>query len=177
MTQQFHSYVYIQKNLSHSFKEIQATPHSLQHHLQLPRYGSHLSVLSTNEQIKNMQLVYTMKGYSAIKSIKYCHSSIIGEPRECNVQGHKSQKYIVLYHLFGESEKKKKHKEMSMQKRNRLTDKGKRCSVTTQRDRVGRQVGGGWFRMKGIHVYLWPIHTDVWKNPSQYCNHPPIKLN
>ena len=34
------------------------------------------------------------------------------------------------------------------------------------RDRVGREVGG-WFRMKGTHVYLWMIHTDVWQNPSQ----------
>ena len=25
------------------------------------------------------------------------------------------------------------------------------------------------FRMKGTHVYLWPIHTDVWQKPSQFC--------
>ena len=25
------------------------------------------------------------------------------------------------------------------------------------------------FRMKGPHVYLWPIHTDVWQKPSQFC--------
>ena len=22
--------------------------------------------------------------------------------------------------------------------------------------------------MKGTHVYLWPIHIDVWQKPSQY---------
>ena len=21
----------------------------------------------------------------------------------------------------------------------------------------------------GIHVYLWPIHAEVWQKPSQYC--------
>ena len=23
--------------------------------------------------------------------------------------------------------------------------------------------------MWGTHVYLWPIHVDVWQKPSQYC--------
>ena len=27
----------------------------------------------------------------------------------------------------------------------------------------------------GIHVYLWPIHVDIWQKPSQCCNYPPIK--
>ena len=35
------------------------------------------------------------------------------------------------------------------------------CSGTTQRGRVGREVGGGAFRLRGTHVYLWPIHVDV----------------
>ena len=35
-------------------------------------------------------------------------------------------------------------------------------------DRVGRVVGGG-FRTGETHVYSWPIHVDVWQNPSQYC--------
>jgi len=42
------------------------------------------------------------------------------------------------------------------------------CSGTTQRARVGREVGGG-FRMVGdggINVYPWPIHVDVWQKPS-----------
>ena len=43
------------------------------------------------------------------------------------------------------------------------------CSGTTQRGRVGREVGGGAFRLRGTHVYLWPIHVDVWQKPSQYC--------
>ena len=41
-------------------------------------------------------------------------------------------------------------------------------SGTTQRDRVGREVGGG-FRMGETHAYLWLIHDDVWQKPSQYC--------
>ena len=35
--------------------------------------------------------------------------------------------------------------------------------------RVGREVGRG-FRMGGgrdTHVYLWPIHVDIWQKPSQ----------
>ena len=36
---------------------------------------------------------------------------------------------------------------------------------------MGREVGGV-FRMRagvGGHVYLWPIHADIWQKPSQYC--------
>ena len=28
---------------------------------------------------------------------------------------------------------------------------------------------GGVFRIGGTHVYLWPIHVDVWQKPPQYC--------
>ena len=35
------------------------------------------------------------------------------------------------------------------------------CSGTTQRDRVEREVGGG-FRIRGTHVYPWLIHVDIW---------------
>ena len=28
-----------------------------------------------------------------------------------------------------------------------------------------------------FNVCLWPIHTNVWQKPSQYCNYPPIKIN
>ena len=41
------------------------------------------------------------------------------------------------------------------------------CSGTTQRDSVGREVGG--LQDGGMHVYLWVIHVDVWQKPSQYC--------
>ena len=40
------------------------------------------------------------------------------------------------------------------------------CSGTTQRDGVGREVGGG-FRMGG-HVHPRLIHVDIWQKPSQY---------
>ena len=39
-----------------------------------------------------------------------------------------------------------------------------------------RKEGVG-FRMEGTLVYLRPIHVDVWKKPSQYCNYTPIKVN
>ena len=29
--------------------------------------------------------------------------------------------------------------------------------------------GGGGCRMEGAPVCLWPIHTDVWRKPLQYC--------
>ena len=31
--------------------------------------------------------------------------------------------------------------------------------------------GGRWegFQDGGTHVYWWPIHADVWQNPSQHC--------
>ena len=37
----------------------------------------------------------------------------------------------------------------------------------TQRDGVGREVGGvsGW----GAHVNPWLIHVNVWQKPLQYC--------
>ena len=37
--------------------------------------------------------------------------------------------------------------------------------------------GAAVFRKEGTHVYLGPIRTDVWQNPSQYCDYPPIKIN
>jgi len=49
------------------------------------------------------------------------------------------------------------------------------CSGTTQRDRIGREVGEG-FRIRG-DMYLWLIHVDVWQKPSPYCNYRPIKIS
>ena len=48
-----------------------------------------------------------------------------------------------------------------------------RCSGTTQR--IRRAVGGE-FRMGQTHVYLWPIHVDVWQKPSQYCKGITLQL-
>ena len=42
------------------------------------------------------------------------------------------------------------------------------CSVTTWRDRVGREVGEE-FKKEGSHVRLWPIPVYVWQKPSQDC--------
>ena len=42
------------------------------------------------------------------------------------------------------------------------------CIGMTQRDGMGREVGGGlgW----GIHVNPWQwIHVSVWQKPLQYC--------
>ena len=41
------------------------------------------------------------------------------------------------------------------------------CTGKTQRDGMGREVGGG-FRM-GTHVNLLLIHVNVWQKPLQYC--------
>ena len=38
-----------------------------------------------------------------------------------------------------------------------------------------RDVGGG--SGSGGHMHPWVIHVDVWQNPPQYCNSPPIKIN
>ena len=35
------------------------------------------------------------------------------------------------------------------------------CTAMTQRDGMGREVGGG-FRI-GTHVHPWQIHVDVWQ--------------
>ena len=37
-----------------------------------------------------------------------------------------------------------------------------RCSGTTQRDGMGKEVGGG-FQDRGTDVHLWLIHVDVWQ--------------
>ena len=39
-----------------------------------------------------------------------------------------------------------------------------KCSGTSQRDGVGREVRGGV-----THVQLWLIHVDVWQKPLQCC--------
>ena len=33
----------------------------------------------------------------------------------------------------------------------------------------GGEGGGGRFRSEGTCVYLWLIHVDVWRKPTQYC--------
>ena len=38
------------------------------------------------------------------------------------------------------------------------------CTGKTQRDGMGREVGG-W----GTHVNPWLIHVNVWQKPLQYC--------
>jgi len=39
----------------------------------------------------------------------------------------------------------------------------------------GGEKSGRGFKMGETHVYLWPIHVDVWQKLSQYCNYPSIK--
>ena len=48
------------------------------------------------------------------------------------------------------------------------------CSATTQRDGVGRKVGGG----SGCrtHVHLWLIQVDVWQKIPQYCKAISLQL-
>ena len=42
-----------------------------------------------------------------------------------------------------------------------------RCTGTTLRDGMGREVGGisGW----GMHAHPWLIYVNVWQNSLQYC--------
>ena len=42
-----------------------------------------------------------------------------------------------------------------------------RCSGTTQRDGMGREVGRG-AQDGGIHVHPWLFHVNVWQKPPQY---------
>ena len=53
---------------------------------------------------------------------------------------------------------------ITVQVRCRIQDAWGWCTGMTQRDGMGREVGGGlgW----GIHVHPWRIHVDVWQ--SQY---------
>ena len=48
------------------------------------------------------------------------------------------------------------------------------CTGKTQRDGVGREVGGGseW----GTHVNPWLIHVNVWQKPLQYCKGISLQL-
>ena len=48
------------------------------------------------------------------------------------------------------------------------------CTGTTQRDGMGREVGG-CFRV-GTHVHPWLIHVNVWRKP-QYCKAISLQLN
>ena len=45
------------------------------------------------------------------------------------------------------------------------------CTGKTQRDGMGREVGGGGGRGSGwgTHVNPWLIHVNVWQKPLQYC--------
>lgn len=45
--------------------------------------------------------------------------------------------------------------------------KAHRCSGTTQRDGVGRDVGGA-VQDGGTHGHLRPIHVDVQQRPPRY---------
>ena len=51
---------------------------------------------------------------------------------------------------------------------NLLYDSGssERCSVTTQRDRMGRD-GGRRLKRERTYVYLWLIHVTIWQRPTQ----------
>ena len=51
-------------------------------------------------------------------------------------------------------------------------------SVTTWRHGVGRELGAV-FRREGRHLYLWPIHANVWQKKNftmLYSNYLPIKI-
>ena len=41
-------------------------------------------------------------------------------------------------------------------------------SVTAQKSRMGWEVRGS-LKREGTYVCLWPIHADVWQEPTQHC--------
>ena len=43
------------------------------------------------------------------------------------------------------------------------------CTGVTQRDGMGREVGGGWETGWGTHVNPWLIHVSARQKPLQYC--------
>ena len=43
-----------------------------------------------------------------------------------------------------------------------------RCSVETLWGGMVWEVGGR-FKREGTQVYIWLIHVDIWKRPTQYC--------
>lgn len=54
------------------------------------------------------------------------------------------------------------------------TPEGHEKPGSTQRDRVGREAGGG-VKMEG-HVHPWVIHVDGWQTPPQYCKETILQL-
>ena len=40
-----------------------------------------------------------------------------------------------------------------------------RCSITTQRGQMGREMGGR-FKREETYVYLWLIHVEIWQKPT-----------
>ena len=47
-------------------------------------------------------------------------------------------------------------------------------SAATQSAGMGREAGGT-LKRASLYAYLWAIHVDVWRKPTQYCNHPSTK--
>ena len=50
-----------------------------------------------------------------------------------------------------------------------------RCSITTQRSEMGREMGRR-FKREGTSVYLWLIHVDIWQKPTGFCKAITIQL-
>lgn len=44
-------------------------------------------------------------------------------------------------------------------------------------DNLKGRGGGEGVQREETRGCLWPIHTDVWRRPSQYCNYPSVKIN
>ena len=40
---------------------------------------------------------------------------------------------------------------------------------------MGREMGGR-FKKKGIYVYLWLIHVDVWQKATKFCKATILQL-
>ena len=98
MTQQSHSWAYIQTKLS--LKKTHAPICSLQHYSQYPRHGNNLKDHRTDEWIKKMWYIYTMEYYSGIKKNKMMPFAATWMELETLILSEVSQKEKDKYHMI-----------------------------------------------------------------------------
>ena len=92
--------------------------------------------------------------------------------------------FVIMgwWHREGQGERGRnrdqmKGRKLDRQERRKKGGEGDRVKGRLEiKSKVGR-AEGEVFRVEGTYVYLWLVHTDVWKKPSQYHNYPLIKIN
>lgn len=99
MIQQFLCWIYIQRKQKHQFKQILAPQGSQQQYLQKTRYGSDRKCPVTQEQIKDIQQVYTRNICKPLKRIKFCHLQQQGQSQRisCLVKQVRERRILHLH--------------------------------------------------------------------------------